>query len=76
MGRPDSGHGVDVHFAIALPNRTTLPAAREAGLVQIANSLTEPCGQKTFQISGFWRQMTSDSQISLSNRCQLVWVSK
>jgi hypothetical protein len=23
-------------------------------LVQIANSLTEQCGHKTFQISGFW----------------------
>ena len=30
--------GEDVHFAIALPNRTTLPATREAGLVQIANA--------------------------------------
>ena len=41
MGRPDCGHGVDEHFAIALPNRTTLPATREAGLVQIAESLIE-----------------------------------
>ncbi len=39
--RPDCGHGVDEHFAIALPNRTTLPATREAGLVQIANALVE-----------------------------------
>ena len=23
-------------------------------MTRIANSLTEPCGQKTFQISGFW----------------------
>ncbi len=30
------------------------PATREAGLVQIANSLTEQCGHETFQISGFW----------------------
>ena len=42
MWRPDCGHGVDEHFAIALPNRTTLPATREAGLVQIALTLIEP----------------------------------
>jgi hypothetical protein len=30
------------------------PATREAGLVQIANSLTEQRGHKTFQISGVW----------------------
>src|SRR4030081_1897312 len=29
-----------------------IPAA--SGLVQIAFSLTEQCGHKTFQISGFW----------------------
>jgi hypothetical protein len=39
MGRPDCGQGVDVHFAIALPNRTTLPATREAGFIPIAESL-------------------------------------
>jgi len=41
MERPDCRHGVDVQFAIALPNRTTLPATREAGLVQIPNPPTD-----------------------------------
>jgi hypothetical protein len=34
---PGGDDGGDVHFAIVLPNRTTLRATREAGLVQIAN---------------------------------------
>jgi hypothetical protein len=38
---PGSDDGGDVHFAIVLPNRTTLPATREAGLVQITNALID-----------------------------------
>jgi hypothetical protein len=33
--------GEDVQFAIVLTNRTTLQATREAGLVQIAESLID-----------------------------------
>jgi hypothetical protein len=33
--------GGGVHFAIVLPNGNTLPPTREAGLVQIANSLID-----------------------------------
>jgi hypothetical protein len=35
---------------IALPNRTTFQLPAKRGLVQIAESLTEQCGHKTFQI--------------------------
>ena len=38
--RFDRGGG-DVQFAIVLTNRTTLQATREAGLVQIAESLID-----------------------------------
>jgi hypothetical protein len=39
LRRRDCGRGDDAHLAIALPNRTTLSATREAGLVQIVNAL-------------------------------------
>ena len=38
---PECSGGGDVHSAIVLPNGTTLPATREAGLVQIANALID-----------------------------------
>ena len=52
MGRPDSGHGVDVHFAIALPNSTTLPATREAGLVQISSAVSTVLRVHEFPVAG------------------------
>ena len=57
--RADSGTGfvtatmaaVGCSMQFVLPNRTPLPATREAGLVQIANALAEIFHHK---ISGIW----------------------
>jgi hypothetical protein len=50
-----------------------LNATHERQLVQIANSLTEQCGHKSFQISGFWPDDGQTGQNCKVGRRIMVW---